>query len=715
MSDCFRFVKVEDFFNGYQGWNTVGDVTSHAFDSKQQLLSLGVTAPDTLLGTAALLLQFPRKDTYRFQFDPAKLSSADYPSSNTRCKIAAFQNGGGAASGYTVQYTEATDHLEIVTKDGPQPYMKVIVSLKPFSLAVYRFTSTGDTYQVMADAPSSLYYKKNVIDANNSLDYSIIRVKQKPLTAWYVGFGEHGGATVHKNSVQQTFFNYDNYLYKKVYDRGPLDEREPLYHSTTLMMEINGIPSMDSVVGIFIDNPSQVFTDISYLDTQEFKFATRFNHLDYYVFLGDSCGDVLRLYASLVGHAQLKPRYVLGYHQGCYGYDTRDTLMQAAYKYRQYQIPIDGLHIDVDLQHQYQTFTIDQSAFPNPQDMFAQLRASGFKCSTNITPIISNRDPNYSTYASGLANGYFVNDRRMLPAGRAAEVYQDYSGGTQLSIYESWLGDSHYDTGKPYIGEVYYGNVGSTQLGTEGHYPDFGRPEVREWWGQQYKYLFDVGLEMVWQDMTTPAVRNTRGDMSSFPFKLLLSNDFDHIYDPNPHGVQTTPPLSPAIKIWNLYSYNLHKATYEGLNRLPGRDNKRNFIIGRGSFSGSTRFAGLWTGDNASSWEFWQICVPQMLAIGLSGQAIAGADVGGFDHTQGWGTVGGPGVAHPLDGGRRVPAMVPQPLHAEGAQAVPGTVGLCGAESRAVRASEPSHHVPERPPRLQILHRAPLPPAPTLL
>jgi hypothetical protein len=102
MSDCFRFIKVEDFFNGYQCWNTVGDVTSHAFDSTQQLLSLGVTTPDTPLGTAALLLQFPRKDTYRFQFDPAKLSAADYPSSNTRCKIAAFQNGGGAASGYTV-------------------------------------------------------------------------------------------------------------------------------------------------------------------------------------------------------------------------------------------------------------------------------------------------------------------------------------------------------------------------------------------------------------------------------------------------------------------------------------------------------------------------------------------------------------------------------------------------------------------------------------
>lgn len=42
------------------------------------------------------------------------------------------------------------------------------------------------------------------------------------------------------------------------------------------------------------------------------------------------------------------------------------------------------------------------------------------------------------------------------------------------------------------------------------------------------------------------------------------------------------------------------------------------------------RYAGLWTGDNRSTWEFLDISVTQVLALGLSGLSIAGADVGGF-------------------------------------------------------------------------------------
>jgi alpha-glucosidase len=43
------------------------------------------------------------------------------------------------------------------------------------------------------------------------------------------------------------------------------------------------------------------------------------------------------------------------------------------------------------------------------------------------------------------------------------------------------------------------------------------------------------------------------------------------------------------------------------------------------------RFAGLWTGDNASMWEFMQINISQVLALGLTGQALSGQDIGGFE------------------------------------------------------------------------------------
>lgn len=90
------------------------------------------------------------------------------------------------------------------------------------------------------------------------------------------------------------------------------------------------------------------------------------------------------------------------------------------------------------------------------------------------------------------------------------------------------------------------------------------------------------------------------------------------------------PQTKTAIELWALYSYNLHKATYHGLNKLKGREKKRNFVLGRGSLTGMHRFAGLWTGDNASSWDFWRISVAQVLALGYSGLTIAGVDMGGF-------------------------------------------------------------------------------------
>lgn len=120
------------------------------------------------------------------------------------------------------------------------------------------------------------------------------------------------------------------------------------------------------------------------------------------------------------------------------------------------------------------------------------------------------------------------------------------------------------------------------------------------------------------------------------PFRLLLDSD-------GWSGDPKSADKKKAIEIWSLYSYNLHKATYHGINnlhklskgvkneKLAWREGRRNFIIGRGSFAGSHRFSGLWTGDNSSTWEFLKISVAQVLALGLSGVTISGADVGGFE------------------------------------------------------------------------------------
>jgi alpha-glucosidase len=70
------------------------------------------------------------------------------------------------------------------------------------------------------------------------------------------------------------------------------------------------------------------------------------------------------------------------------------------------------------------------------------------------------------------------------------------------------------------------------------------------------------------------------------------------------------------------------KATFNGINAL--RSTQRNFIIARGGYAGMQRYAGLWTGDSASGWNFLQINIPEVLNLGLSGIPISGCDIGGF-------------------------------------------------------------------------------------
>ncbi len=359
--------------------------------------------------------------------------------------------------------------------------------------------------------------------------------------------------------------------------------------------------------------------------------GTRFGDLDYYVFLGEDPKNILDSFTGTVGRAELKPRYVLGYHQGCYGYENRSDLEWVVNKYREYNIPLDGLAVDVDVQDNYRTFTIDTANYPDPEGMFSYLRSQGVKCSTNITPVISKQDEHnpsyYATYKEGLEKGHFVMDKRYEPDNPESKFYQLYGSGNEYCTNNGWV--EGFNSGEPYIGEVYYGtDAAGKELGSPGHYADLGREEVREWWGKQYQYLYEMGLEFVWQDMTTPAIRETRGDMKGFPFRLYVTSDFD----------QGHPKLEPALKVWNLYSYNLHKATYEGLNKLhelsdklKWRENRRNFIIGRGSYVGSHRFAGLWTGDNSSDWDFLHLNISQVLSLGLHGLAVTGQDIGGFE------------------------------------------------------------------------------------
>lgn len=316
--------------------------------------------------------------------------------------------------------------------------------------------------------------------------------------------------------------------YQNVYGQGPLDDREPLYHSEPFWIEVDSHPGYRSQLATFVDNYSHICVDVGMKEQNAIRVATRFNSFHGIYVAADSIQELIQRYTSIVGKPRLKPRYVLGYHQGCYGYDNQDMVLESIDEYRKCGFPIDGMHIDVDMQDDYRTFTIDKRDlhFPDPVTMFKQLREKGIKCSTNITPYINSlASENYSTLNEGLKKGYFIADNRDIdPSAPHAyeQRYLEYGTGSQyfqvpISARPDYFEKDEYDfsqvfnSKQPFHGGVYYG----WGNGHPGHYPNLNSKDVREWWGKQYQYLFECGLDFVWQDMTSPCIAEQYGDMKS--------------------------------------------------------------------------------------------------------------------------------------------------------------------------------------------------------
>ncbi|MDE6851675.1 MAG: glycoside hydrolase family 31 protein [Lachnospiraceae bacterium] len=171
------------------------------------------------------------------------------------------------------------------------------------------------------------------------------------------------------------------------------------------------------------------------------------------------------------------------------------------------------------------------------------------------------------------------------------------------SLYDTGL-QNHFFAQTP-EGEVYHNVVWPG----DSVFPDFTSATVRNWWAEQTKFQAKHHIRGIWNDMNEPA-----------SFRGPLPDDVVFPGDPD-----TKPLLHEDIH--NVYGHLMAKATYDGLQKNDGR---RPFVITRACYSGTQKYATVWTGDNQSLWCHLKMSIPQLLNLGLSGQPLAGTDIGGF-------------------------------------------------------------------------------------
>lgn len=336
---------------------------------------------------------------------------------------------------------------------------------------------------------------------------------------------------------------------------------DPLYRNIPFYMGL-----FDGVAyGLFYDNTYRTHFDFGLADQAQCRYVAEGGELNYYFIAGPSMIKVLQRYCQLTGTHPMPPLWSLGYHQSRWSYYPQQKLLDLASEFRSRQIPCDVLHLDIDYMEGYRCFTWDAEKFPDPVGMNRRLKALGFKTVTIVDPGIK-MDPEYSLYKEGIEQGYFC--RR---------------------------GDDYMMEGPVWPGRC--------------QFPDFTKPEVRDWWGDQFQMLLDSGVEGVWTDMNEPSIFG----MGTFP------NDVRHHYD----GLRGS-----HRKAHNVYGMQMARATWEGLRRL--QKNRRPFVLTRSCYSGVQRYAACWTGDNIGTWAHLRLANVQIQRMAMSGISFTGSDIGGF-------------------------------------------------------------------------------------
>lgn len=374
-------------------------------------------------------------------------------------------------------------------------------------------------------------------------------------------------------------------------------EKKALYGAHNLVI-IEGAVNF----GLYIDHPGRVIFDIGYTEKNEIVIS--FEKFDYNLFIieGKNVKEIVKTFRQSIGKSYVPPKWAFGFQQSRWSYPNKSTVLEIADQFVENDIPCDCIYLDIDYMKDFKNFTIDEENFPDFKGFVGEMKEKGFR----LIPIIDagcKIEKGYNIYEEGIKNNYYCMD--------------------ELS--------------KPFVGAVWPGQV---------HFPDFLNPDARKWFGNQYKFLINQGIDGFWNDMNEPAIFYSQEGLNSaidmaieskgknlgvYPYFNLIKTFADIANNPKDYKRfyhRIDGEMVNHYDVHNLYGYNMTKAADESFSDLY--PNKRFLLFSRASSVGMHRHGGIWTGDNHSWWEHILLNIKMMPSLNMVGLLYSGADIGGF-------------------------------------------------------------------------------------
>lgn len=216
---------------------------------------------------------------------------------------------------------------------------------------------------------------------------------------------------------------------------------------------------------IHFDNAPIGFLDLDSKKDNTLTYETISGRKTYQVVVGDSWLDVTKNYTQLTGRQPMPPRWALGNFSSRFGYHSQQEVEETVQKFRDENIPLDAIIIDIfwfgkTVQGTMGNLAFDRDSFPNPKQMIKGLKDNNVKTVLVTEPFV------------------LTTSSRWDEAVREDVLAKDAAGN-------------------PFTYDFYFGNTGLI---------DIFNPKGKKWFKNIYKELSDLGVSGVWGDLGEPEV-----------------------------------------------------------------------------------------------------------------------------------------------------------------------------------------------------------------
>ncbi len=307
-------------------------------------------------------------------------------------------------------------------------------------------------------------------------------------------------------------------------------------------------------------------------DKEEQNRITMWNEMvqqsDYYFISGDNMDGVIRGLHSLVGRANVMPKWAMGFWQSREHYRTQDEVVSTLAEFRSRGVGIDNIVQDWNYweQDSWGSHEFDRSRYPDPKAMMDQVHDMNGHLMISVWPKFYATTEHYKEFDS---KGWM------------------YTRAVEDSLRD-WVGPG-------YIGSFYDAySAGAREL----------------FWSQLKDHLYGFGIDAWWMDASEPNIR----DCVPMDYWKALCGP---------------TALGSSTEYLTAYSLMNAQAIYEG-SRKENPD-KRVFQLTRSGFAGLQRYStASWSGDIGTRWEDMRSQITAGLNYSLCGDPYWTMDIGGF-------------------------------------------------------------------------------------